>query len=486
MGSAISRRNLLLTGAAAAASGVAAPAFGQHHGHGALAQERKLSRSVAEATGDPLREPELRRSENGVLETTLRASYGPVEVDGAPAIARTFESSYPSPTLMARPGDTLRIKLVNDLDEPTNLHTHGLHVSPAGNADNVFVKIEPGRSFDYEIAIPEDHPSGTYWYHPHVHGSTYSHVAGGMAGALIVEGGLDDLDSLKGFTERLLVVQSAEFDANNTIVPVDIQEIHNQTKTINGQINPTITIRPGEVQRWRIVNATAESFLLLGLEGHPIHLISKDGNALTRPVRSDNLMVEPGCRADILVRGHQFSGSWEFRKMLWLGSDRQFEPDELLATLVVDGEPVTDHVIPETLIPLSEDLRDRPVDKAREIRFSVDRQPGGTRFLIDGQMVDMDRVDQTVQLGAHEEWIIYNDSPEWHPFHIHVNDFQVVAVNGKPVDEIVSWEDTRGLPPSGSITIRHRFLDYPGKFVFHCHLLFHEDNGMMGIVEVIA
>jgi len=488
MSSRLSRRHLLLGSAALAATGIAAPATAQHAGHAGhaeLAPNRRIGRPVSQATGAPLAAPEVRRSVDGVLTTTLRASYGPVQIDGEDAVARTFESSYPAPTLVARPGDTMRIKLVNDLDEVTNLHTHGLHVSPSNNSDNVFLAIAPGTEFDFEFAIPADHPAGTYWYHPHVHGKTYSHVSGGMAGALIIEGGIDDLPAIKGLVEQTLVFQSAEFDETGTIVPADDQDIHRQTRTVNGQLNPTIAIRPGELQRWRLVNATSETFMLLGLEGHPLHQIAKDGNAMTRPVAREQLLLEPGTRADILVRGHQFTGSYEMRQLLWLGSDRQFEPDALLATVVVDGEPVTGQSIPEALIPLSEDLRGLPVDRQREIRFSVDRQPGGTRFLIDGQMVDMNRVDQTVKLGAFEEWTIYNDSTDWHPFHIHVNDFQVVAVNGEPVDEILSWEDTRGLPPLGSLTIRHRFLDFTGKYVYHCHLLFHEDHGMMGIVEVV-
>lgn len=487
-----SRRQVLFAGSAAAAAGLSAPAFGQHdhHGHGdgeVFATEKKLGRAVAQATGDDIRFPEVRRSENGVLETTLRLAYGPTDIDGEKAVAMTFEGSYPGPTLIAQPGDTIKIRLINDLDDVTNLHTHGLHVSPSGNSDNVMLVIQPGETFDYEISIPQDHMPGTYWYHPHVHGLTYPQVGGGLAGALIIEGGLDALEGIKDRVDQLLVIQSAEFDDTNTIVPVDNQDIHRQTRTVNGQINPTLRIRSGEVQRWRLVNATAETFLMIGLEGHPLYQISKDGNAMSRVVKHERLLLEPGTRADVLVKGHMFSGSWELRKMLWLGSERQYEPDELLATLVVEeGEAVTDHQIPNELIPLGEDLRGLPVDKKREVRFDVVRgQPGGTKFTIDGKQVDMGRVDQTVKLGAFEEWELINDSPEWHPFHIHANDFQLVAVNGVPVDEVLSFEDTRGIPPNGSLTIRHRFLDFTGKYVYHCHLLFHEDHGMMGIVEVV-
>src|SRR5690606_34916016 len=128
-----SRRHVLFAGSAAAAAGLSAPAFGQHdhNAHGdVLATEKKLGRAVSQATGDPIRFPDVRRAENGVLETTLRMAYGPTDVDGERAIAMTYDGSYPGPTLVARPGDTIRIRLINDLDDVTNLHTHGLHVSP--------------------------------------------------------------------------------------------------------------------------------------------------------------------------------------------------------------------------------------------------------------------------------------------------------------------------------------------------------------------
>lgn len=324
------RRQVLFAGSAAVAVTVAGPALAQHAHHTAhrdvIAPERRIARAVSQATGAPIQFPEVRRAENGVLETTLRASYGPVTIDGETATAMTFDGSYPAPTLVARPGDTIRIKLINELQDVTNLHTHGLHVSPSGNSDNVFLIIQPGTEFDFEIKIPADHPPGTYWYHPHVHGLTYAQVSGGMAGALIIEGGLDDIEGVKGRVDQVLVIQSAQFDDHNVVVPADDQDIHSQTRTVNGQINPTLSIRPGEVQRWRLVNATSESFLMIGLEGHPLYQIAKDGNPLTRAVRLERLLIEPGCRADVLVKGHQFTGSWELRKMLWLARSGSMSP----------------------------------------------------------------------------------------------------------------------------------------------------------------
>src|SRR6266446_1979290 len=158
--------------------------------------------------GAPFVEPEIRRSVNGELRTTLRLQYAYKNIGGYRLLVRTYEGTVPGPTLRVRPGDVLRIKLINDLPpnrEPapavhslphqfntTNFHAHGMHVSPSGIADNVMRVMEPGQSYDIEIAIPADHVPGTNWYHPHMHGSADVQIASGAVGALIVEGDFQD------------------------------------------------------------------------------------------------------------------------------------------------------------------------------------------------------------------------------------------------------------------------------------------------------
>lgn len=461
----------------------------QHNGHGHddVTTADATPETQFNATGDlgvpgqELIQPEVRESVNGVLETTLHAKFSETFVNGQPKATRVFEGMYPGPTLRAKPGETIKVHLINDLDEVTNLHTHGFHVSPSGNSDNVLLEIQPGETFDFEFNLPDNHTPGMYWYHPHVHGDTYLHVNGGMAGAIILEGGLDELPGIKGLTERILILQSTQFDANGVVAPLEEQHTRDQVRTVNGQINPTIRMRPGETQRWRLLNATSDSFCLLALEGHEFHQIAHDGNPLSEVHSEFQLLMGPGERNEVLIQAGS-AGTYELRQLLW-GTDFQSQPDVQLATVVVEGDPVEEQPLPTALIPF-EDLREAEVDNHREIHFDVQFDADGVHFVIDNQTVDMDRVDQTVKLGALEEWTIYNDSDEWHPFHIHVNEFQVVAINGEPHDAR-SWEDTRPLPPRGSITMRSRFIDFTGKYVYHCHILFHEDMGMMGIVEVV-
>lgn len=482
----ISRRSMIAMGTGITSTMLLGGGVTAQHAHGEATPAASSVLSYA-GTGDPgpigqdLVEPEVRASANGVLETSLNAAFGPVTVNGQPKTSRVFDGMYPAPTLKAKPGETIRLRVTNELNDITNVHTHGFHVSPSGNSDNVFVEIHPGETFDYEFNLPDDHPAGIYWYHPHVHGDTYEHVNGGMAGMIILEGGLDEFEGIKGLTERNLILQSTQFDADGVVVPVDQQHARDQLRTINGQLNPTIRMRPGETQRWRMLNATSENFCLLGLEGHMWNQIAHDGNPLKELVTEPQLLMGPGERNEVLVQAAG-PGTYELRQMLW-GTGFQSQPDVVLATLVVEGDPVDPQPLPTTLIPF-DDLREMEVDNHRELHFDVVVDGNNVQFLIDGKTFDMDRVDQMPKLGTLEEWTIYNDSDEWHPFHIHINEFQVVAINGEPY-EATSMEDTRPLPPNGSITMRTRFLDFTGKYVYHCHILFHEDMGMMGIVEVV-
>ena len=432
--------------------------------------------------GAPFTEPPVLRSTDGRLDVALTAQRSPTMIGGREVISMTYNGQAPGPTLRLRPGETLGVAITNQLDQPTNFHTHGLHVSPAGTSDNVFVHIMPGESFQFEIAIPDDGISGlsmpgSFWYHPHLHGYTDPQVDGGMAGASIVEGGLDDLPELRDVPDKVLVLQSTQYALDGTMIEAPdfaIVDIY-----VNGQSVPQMTIAPGETQRWRIMNASSYTFMNLALEGHTLHQIASDGNALNAPWSRDAILISPGERVDVLVQGGG-PGTYAFRSLAW-GTDFQVQPEMPIATLVSAGEAVKPLALPERLLPF-QDLRELPVDRTRELTFSEVMHP--FRPLIDGHAFDINRVDQTVQLGATEEWRILNTSPDWHPFHIHVNDYQVISINGEPY-EARSWEDTTAVPAYGEIVMRTRFLDFPGKFVYHCHILNHEDQGMMGVVEVV-
>ena len=255
-------------------------------------------------------------------------------------------------------------------------------------------------------------------------------------------------------------------------------------RMVNGQLNPTMTMRPGETQRWRILNATANLTFFLQLDGHQLHQIAKDGNTLNETWTRDKIVLSPGERVEVLIQAGP-AGSYALRT-LPIATGFNTQKDATLATLVVDGDAMTPQPLPTTLLPL-EDLSTAEIDERRQITFQFGPpiNPPQTIHPIDHKVFDPNRDDQVVQLDTTEEWVIRNASSTWHPFHIHINPYQVVAVNGKPVPVRYN-EDTTLVPPLGEITMRTRFLDFPGRWVYHCHILLHEDLGMMGTVKALA
>ncbi len=429
--------------------------------------------------GADLIEPEVRQSTDGLLETTLTASMGPTTVAGMPVTALNFDGLMPGPTLRLNAGDTLKVTFDNQLDEMTNLHTHGLHVSPGGNSDNIFVTIDPKTSFDYEYDLPTNHPPGTYWYHPHHHGLSNRQIGLGLAGVMLQDGIVDLVPGLASYPTKVLAIQALQFDTDGVVLPGSLRT--DPMILINGQWQPVIRMAPGEIQRWQIANITAGTVYQIALENHVLHQIAADANPFDSPQEQQEILLGPGERADVLVQGNATPGTYGLWHLMW-GVDSQFTPDKLLATLIVEGDPVTADPIPEFLVPF-EDLRLIEPDRQREIVFQI-VEGADSPFQIDGRPFDEHRVDQKVPLNAMEEWVLFNTSEEWHPFHIHVNDFQVVAINGEPYTAH-SYDDTFLIPAHGSFTMRSRFLDFTGKYVYHCHILFHEDHSMMGIVEVV-
>lgn len=473
--------------------------------------------------GPDLPQPNERSSVGGALDVSLTAQFATVAIDGITITTRTYNGMLPGPTLRVRPGDLLRVRLINDLPpntdgspqdiniphhpNTTNLHTHGLHVSPEGNADNVLLEVEPGTQFDYEFEIPSDHSAGTYWYHPHRHGSVATQMFSGMAGALVVEGAVDSVPEIASARDRVLLFQEIRVDADNSVVPMgphmftdDFQHTFlggHRFNTVNGVVSPVIRMAPGEVERWRILNGNVTEYLRLEVEDHDLYLIAWDGLTLANPVALGDLELAPGNRADILVKagragtfrvrstgGHGHGGM--MMKHMGDGGHGSFRT-QTLAHMVVEGEPI-EMALPGGLPTpgVQSDIRDDELVNNRQLTLSIGPPTSHfpfPRFLIDGQLYDPNRIDHTVALGDVEEWTISNTSMMNHPMHIHTNPFQLMAVNGKVLVDPL-WADTVDVPAFGSVTIRMRFLDFAGALPLHCHILTHEDLGMMQLLEI--
>jgi FtsP/CotA-like multicopper oxidase with cupredoxin domain len=456
-------------------------------GAGALATFGLGTAAHSRSFGSLFSEPEVRSSANGFLSTTLRASTVPTTVFGGPVVTSVYEGLFPGPTLKIRPGDFVRVELINDLDEETNLHVHGMHVSPLTPGDNVLLNILPGQRFVYEYTLPANHPAGTYFYHPHRHGLVTNQVFKGMAGLIIVEGDIDAIPGIAGLPERSLVLQRT-FTRDGHVPDLAPNRGQRQGDVlVNGARTPVLYIRPGETQRWRLLNASVASLWRIQIEDHPMTLIAQDGNTLAQATTVDSMFLSTAQRREVLIQGGR-PGIYTVTYQDLQGPFGTPPAPVPLAYLVSTGVPVDPQPLPTTLLPFV-DLRTVPVDRQRAITFQIVGDPAsptfaGQGFVIDGQPFDHNRIDQFANLGTTEEWTITNTSTLFHPFHIHINPFQVTGINGQPHDAL-SYVDTVPVPPNGgSITFRTRFLDFAGTWVYHCHILGHEDGGMMGIIQV--
>lgn len=433
-------------------------------------------------------------SKDGILRTSLVAAFHMGKVDGQPVTAMLYNGSLPGPTLHVYPGDRIELNLINNLNESTNLHFHGFHVSPANNSDNVLLEIPPGKTQHYTVDIPIDHPIGTDWYHPHLHHFTYPQVSAGLSGLLIVEG-LQKLlpKPLQSITTQNIAMRDFPFDqlyvyTHNSIVPLSNTNTGHERLTVNGEVNPTINITSGETQLWRLANIGPENWLHIRspFPGQPFHVIAQDGYPVWQVWNNDTLNIPSGSRFDVLVTATG-NGSIPFTTVK--NSSYTDPYDNLIATVNVQGnQEDVEHVnvIPTTIPYLKKDLSNATIAAHRVINFSSNDRDW--IYGLNNKTFNPNRIAEKVKLGTVEEWKLVNldKLPIGfdHPFHIHTNDFQVMSINGRP-SHAHGLQDTVNVPVGGNVVVRIPFNDYVGTSVYHCHLLFHEDYGMMNAFEIV-
>ena len=527
MGSRISRRQALKYGLGAGAA-LALPAM-----LSACSDNGSKPSAGGNGGGSAAKDlpyPRVLTSHDGVLALTLTATPAVVDIGAAqPASTWTYDLVVPGHTWEIRGGDTLKVDLVNslpplpdghpvDLTRPhewttTNLHTHGLHVSPAPGADNVFLELPPGERTHIEIPVPADHPGGIFWYHPHKHGGVCQQIRGGMAGMLIVRGEIDDVPEVKAAKEQVMVLQSIELGPDYQLMdpiphPTKTESFFPRTQvfyTVNGVLTPKIRMYPGEVQRWRLLNAAEGKFMALQLTDHDFHVLAWDGLTLAEPDTVDDVRLGAGNRVEVLV---QAGAAGTYDLMLTPGSSQH--PDipgglhvgdsatsttgfsqpsaeltpRTMATVEVagSGPPMR---LPTTLPAFDPPIL--PIARARQFSYTVEREPNGefVNFGVDGLPFDPARAPYQMKLGTAEEWTLTNAADHSHVFHVHVNPFKVVKLNGQPLAKPF-WRDTLIIDtPGDSATFQSNFVDFTGKTVDHCHIVSHEDLGMMEAVEIV-
>ncbi len=547
---------------------------------------------------------------------------------------------FVAPTIDVSPGDTVRVSLNNklpkddsctdwkgDVNTPhcfngTNLHSHGLWVSPTGNSDNVLLSINPGVDFQYEYNIPPDHPSGTFWYHSHRHGSTALQVSSGMAGALIVRGNRlptekspGDIDTLlknPGGTpmrERILVLQQIQYYCQNPknvwdcSGPNDVGIIESyehfgpptwgdsgRYTSINGAILPTFRSKAGDIERWRVIHAgvrntinlefrrlkagapsinnlkaaDAESFIAAYCVGEPMpyHVVATDGLTRASAWQTKLTTFQPGYRNDALVvfpaagpycmidsaapapgsvtqtaesrqllgvvlvepgnlaePGFEVTSAHDYLTQKLVEAAEQTMPSSVKAKVVAD---LKDGLKLTSFIPHA-DVQDKEIKGKQELTFFIQTTPD-LKFEVSNDLgpnftpkpYDPNRIDRHLTLSSADEWTLQSQFVS-HPFHIHVNPFQIVKIldpNGKdvslpgavddgggtgPADPQYPglkgvWKDTLWvkslIPPDAApkgiytLVVRTRYERYIGEYVLHCHILDHEDQGMMQNVSI--
>jgi len=470
-------------------------------------QRRQFLTLAAMAAGTPLlsrcaRNPSVSRiaSTDGLLEVSLKAQPSSKTLAGQSATLLTYNGQMPGPMLEARAGDRVRLTLSNEMDTATNLHYHGLHISP--EIDNVFREIAPKQQYTYEFQIPDNHPATMAWYHPHYHLNVASQVFGGLAGPLIIRGDLDDIPEIQQADEAVVLLQDIEPDPQRSLQIHPLARRWGREGSLilaNGQQNPTLNLPQNGLLRLRLVNASTSRIYQLQLRDHPWHLVATDRGAIAAPAELEMLLLSPGERAELLISGSREPGEYSLISLPYdrgLAESRSalegavnqmagvVRPTQTtVATLrYVEGDRASPLPLPTQLIPV-EPLPEPQVTREFVLDHGLDPAAASTGFTINGQSFVMGRVNTRVRLNDVEEWRIINQASIDHPFHLHTNRFQVVARNGRP-EPAAAWKDTVSLKGYESVTIRVRFDDFVGRTVYHCHILDHEDQGMMGVLEI--
>jgi len=552
--------------------------------HAAIQAQNKSSRDVCTrpAAGVPVPEPADLRSRNGVLKVNLTI-HNYAEPDGTTRYCYLDAKGNESPTLRLKPGDLLILRLKDDLaisgapaaqpnnmsgemrpgksagpcggrvmtSTSTNLHFHGLTVPPVCHQDDVLkTLIDPGDPpFEYRFRIPENEPPGLYWYHPHVHGFTKVQVLGGASGALIVEG-IERADtSVAGLPERVLIVRDQDLMNPNAppsksepVVPRMLFDrdgdaantgtgFGKPAKDLSINFVPvpypdyppaSIVMKPGERQLWRVLNASAITYLnlqvLFGRVPQPLGLVALDGVPLNEDGAArdfvdwqTHLGVPPGARVEFILKGPPMGVPGLFvTRSVDTGPGGENDPNRALATITASQDA------PEPRSMLSASPAPLPPPKlpwlgsvtpviTRRLYFSEklddpNNPNSATQFYITVEGQTPKAFDPAsgipnivAKQGTVEDWIIENRSSELHAFHIHQLHFMLLDYMGRPVNEPF-LRDTVNVPyydgkafvyPSVRVRMDFRDPNIVGDFLYHCHLLEHEDNGMMGMIRVL-
>ena len=480
--------------------------------------------------------------DDGVAQVELVAAPATKVVAGRTVELLTYNGAFPGPLLRFRERDRVRVRLTNRLGEPTNLHFHGLHIPPA--ADDPALLVADGETIDYEFELPAG-SAGTYWYHPHAHGAVAPQLFAGLAGPLLIDG-RDDPTSWADADEQILFLKDLAIEGSH-VSPHSTDDWLNGKEgdllLVNGELQPHIAPSNG-LLRLRLINACNARYLLLGVEDHQLAVISAGTGFAGRPSMMDALLLSPGERTDVLVAFHRTGvfrlvalpydrgadmsgmddtahtgemgtamsgmdmGSMDMGSMGSMDDMARIGERGTGETFPGRGHPPAAHIArlgnlqPIKLatlaatqsgppLELPDDLASLPpsdpdnVKVRRQIVLSEGMGRGPVRFLINGKTFEPKRIDFRSQRGSIEIWGVINDADMDHPFHLHSYPFIVLSRNGRP-EPVRMWRDTVNVTAGGRVELFIPFEDFTGTTIYHCHIVEHEDRGMMAQFAVVS
>lgn len=410
-----------------------------------------------------------------------------------------YNGSFLGPTIRVRNGQPFKLNLKNSLPQVTTLHWHGLHV-PAIWDGGPRQPIAPGSTWKPDFTIRQE--AATLWYHPHAMGRTGWQVYQGLAGFFIIDDDFSDkldIPRTYGVDDIPLVIQDRRFSSNGQFSYTQsmhdvINGVVGNYLLVNGALRPTLQTHNGLI-RFRLLNGSNSTIYRIGFDDkRSFHMIASDGGFLEKPVRLNHVVLSPGERAEVLV---DFSnpGPGDY---IGLKVDQMRGLSFEAMKIVVTGSSPEKKQIPEVLRPFDK-IPESSAGRVR--RFSMETMSRGpfrrgrmgmmgNRLTINGKRMDLSRIDERVDAGSTEIWEISNSSGMMmnmpHSMHLHDVQFQILTRNGKlPAPEERGRKDTVLLMPGETVRIVVRFGTYKGIYMYHCHLLEHEDDGMMGQFEVV-
>lgn len=483
--------------------------------------------------GSEVVDPLALQSENGILNVAL-VMRNLTAQDGVMHYCYTYQDTIEAPTLRVNPGDQITLDLTNQIQQPqdsrthmqhaaaapaadpcagtmteasTNVHFHGLNVPATCHQDEVVhTLINPADPpFGYQIRVPFNEPPGLYWYHPHPHGMTQQQVMGGASGVIIVEGMEKIKPEVAGLTERVLILrdQLTEEDPDASDLTLNFVPAN------PGAPAPVIRMKPLEKQFWRVLNATGRTFVALQVQFNTtpqnLRVVALDGSPVKTDLRLKTISLPPAGRAEFIVQGPP-EGVPAALVTLGVNTGREGDPNppQLIADIVsgagVAARRATVPASPALQGPRRfTDLRAQVPRVVRKLMFTEDlSDPSNPKFFItvvgqEPKLFDPDDPPAIItQQGTVEDWIIQNRSDGIHAFHIHQLHFLLMERNGVPVSSpnlldtvnVPPWDHASGTFPSVRIRLDFRYPETVGTFVYHCHILGHEDHGMMAKIQV--